>query len=123
MTFFRFSRLFVLLLCFGATLVGKRSWGLQAVPQGTETSEQEPGDDLYRHSPSVKKMGGWLHMDKEPAAELFEYLNFAILAGAILYALGRYLPKTFRENRENIEHQLLDARAATQEANERMGGH
>ena len=126
MTFSRFSRLFVLLLCFGAILVcGKRSWGVQAAPQAANTSNQEPGeqqagDDVYRHSPSVKKIGGWLHMDKEPAAKLFEYLNFAVLAGAILYALGRYLPKTFRESRESIQHQLLDARAATQQANERM---
>ena len=34
---------------------------------------------------------------------------------AILFALSKYLPKTFRENRENIQHRLLDARTATEE--------
>jgi F-type H+-transporting ATPase subunit b len=61
-----------------------------------------------------------LHLDKETAARLFEYLNFAILAGAILFALLKYLPKTFRANRENIQHQLVDARTATEQAHERL---
>jgi F-type H+-transporting ATPase subunit b len=87
---------------------------------GADTLEQEPGDDVYRHSASVKLIGRWLHLDKESAAELFEYLNFAILAGAILYALSKYLPKTFRANREDIQHRLVDARTATEQAHERL---
>jgi F-type H+-transporting ATPase subunit b len=88
--------------------------------QGSDALEQEPGNDIYRHSPSVKLLARWLHLDKETAAEVFEYLNFAILAGAVLFALFKYLPKTFRANRETIQHQLTDARAATQEAHERL---
>ena len=84
------------------------------------TTELESGDDLYRHSASVKLIARWLHLDKESAARLFEYINFAILAGAILFALLKYLPKTFRANRENIEHRLLDARSATEEAHQRL---
>ncbi len=84
------------------------------------TTELESGDDIYRHSASVKLIARWLHLDKESAARLFEYINFAILAGAILYALSRYLPKTFRENREDIQHRLLDARTATEQAHQRL---
>jgi F-type H+-transporting ATPase subunit b len=84
------------------------------------TTELESGDDVYRHSASIKLIGRWLHLDKESAARLFEYLNFAILAGAILFALSKYLPKTFRENQENIQHRLLDARTATEQANQRL---
>jgi F-type H+-transporting ATPase subunit b len=87
---------------------------------GAGTTELESGDDVYRHSASVKLIGRWLHLDKESAARLFEYLNFAILAGAILFALSKYLPKTFRENRANIQHRLLDARTATEQANQRL---
>jgi F-type H+-transporting ATPase subunit b len=87
---------------------------------GAGTTELETGDDVYRHSPSVKVIGRWLHLDKESAARLFEYVNFAILAGAILFALLKYLPKTFRENRENIQHRLLDARTATEQAHQRL---
>jgi F-type H+-transporting ATPase subunit b len=132
LTFSRLPLLSVFLLCFGLSLglgPGKAAWALQAADQpataspqktGADAQEQEPGDDVYRHSPSVRMMGGWLHLDKEPAAEAFEYFNFAILAGAVLYALGRILPKTFRANRETIQHQLVDARTATQQANERL---
>jgi F-type H+-transporting ATPase subunit b len=87
---------------------------------GADTTELESGDDVYRHSASVKLIARWLHLDKESAALLFEYLNFAILAGAVLYALSKYLPKTFRENRKNIQQRLLDARTATQQAHERL---
>jgi F-type H+-transporting ATPase subunit b len=86
----------------------------------TGTTELESGDDLYRHSSSVRLLGRWLHLDKESAARLFEYLNFAILAGAILFALLKYLPKTFRANREGIQHRLLDARTATEQAHQRL---
>ena len=124
----RLSLFFTLLVCFGL-MPGKVSWALQAANQpvnaspqkaGADAKEQDSGDDVYRHSASVKAMGGWLHLDKEPAAEAFEYFNFAILAGAVLYGLGKILPKFFRENRETIQHRLMDARTATQEANERM---
>jgi F-type H+-transporting ATPase subunit b len=83
-------------------------------------SGQDEGNDVYRHSTSVQLLARWLHMDKESAARLFEYLNFAILAGAILYALSKYLPKRFRENRKNIQQRLLDARTATEQAHERL---
>jgi F-type H+-transporting ATPase subunit b len=92
----------------------------QASAPHADTQEKESGDDVYRHSASVQLIGRWLHLDKESAARLFEYLNFAILAGAVLFALSKYLPKTFRANRENIQHQLLDARTATQQAHERL---
>ena len=55
-----------------------------------------------------------------PRRELFEFLNFAILAGAILFALWKYLPKTFRARREGIQHRLVDARTATEQAQQRL---
>jgi F-type H+-transporting ATPase subunit b len=93
---------------------------LGTASQGVDTVEQESGDDVYRHSASVRLLGRWLHLDKETAARLFEYLNFAIMGGAVLFALLKYLPKTFRENREKIQHDLVDARTATEQAHERL---
>jgi F-type H+-transporting ATPase subunit b len=129
LNFSRFPLFLVLLLCLGCALgvTGTTSWAQEApgaspaavgAPQGADTQEQ--GDDVYRHSASVKLLGRWLHVNKETAAEIFEYLNFAILGGAVLYALLKYLPKTFRANRENIQHQLVDARTATEQAHERL---
>jgi F-type H+-transporting ATPase subunit b len=134
-----FFLLFLLCLSGALCLPATASWALQAASpavgasqpdkqQGStpgadnpkQESDQETGNDVYRHSASVEWLGRWLHLDKESAARLFEYLNFAILAGAILYGLSKYLPKTFRENRKNIQQRLLDARTATEEAHERL---
>jgi F-type H+-transporting ATPase subunit b len=122
-------RFLLILLCLAGTL-SSPSLALQASgPAGTDaqsaqpstaSTKQETGDDVYRHSASVKLLASWLHVSEETAAELFEYLNFAILAGAILFALWKYLPKTFRARRENIQHRLLDARTATEQAHERL---
>jgi F-type H+-transporting ATPase subunit b len=124
----RFSFCFLILFCLASAL-SLPARALQAAPADSNPAaksaqpvaeEQETGENVYRHSASVKLLGRWLHLDKEAAARLFEYLNFAILAGAILFALLKYLPKTFRAQREDIQHRLVEARTATEQANERL---
>jgi F-type H+-transporting ATPase subunit b len=126
----RFSFCLLILFCLASAL-SLQARALQAAPAGpgpaaksaqpsAEATEQETGEDVYRHSASVKLIGRWLHLDKEAAARLFEYLNFAILAGAVLFALLKYLPKTFRAQREDIQHRLVEARTATEQANQRL---
>jgi F-type H+-transporting ATPase subunit b len=118
--------LFFLLCLSGALALTTPARALEASGADAQSranqhdSEQETGDNVYRHSPSVRWLAGVLHVDKETAAEVFEYLNFAILAGAVLYGLLKILPKSFRANRENIQRQLVDARTATQQAHERL---
>jgi F-type H+-transporting ATPase subunit b len=77
-------------------------------------------DDVYRHSSTVQSIARWLHLDPEPVARGFEDLNFAILAAAILYGLFKYLPQTLRKRREDIQQRLVDARAATEQAKQRL---
>jgi F-type H+-transporting ATPase subunit b len=128
LSFPRFSFILFILLCFAGAM-GLSARALQAAPAVTgdapktvqpPAQEQESENDVYRHSPSVEKIGGWMHLDKEPAARLFEYLNFSILVGVILFAAFRYLPKTFRANRQEIQHRLVEARTATEQANARL---
>jgi F-type H+-transporting ATPase subunit b len=128
LTLSRFFFWITVLLCLSSALGGPAR-AFQATPADSGTAvqsasgnapEQEQGDDVYRHSASVRLLAKWLHLDKETAARLFEYLNFAILAGAVLFALSKYLPKTFRANREEIQHKLTEARTATEEARERL---
>jgi len=124
----RFSFFLLILFCLASAL-RLPARALQAAPADSNPTakttqpaaeEQETGEDVYRHSASVKLLGRWLHLDKETAARLFEYLNFAILVGAVLFALLKYLPKTFRAQREDIQHRLVEARTATEQANERL---
>jgi F-type H+-transporting ATPase subunit b len=133
LSFSRSPRFLLILLCLttGLGLAGAspRARAEQAPVSATDTGkaaqqgpapEEDTGNDVYRHSASVKMIGGWLHMDTESAARLFEYMNFAVLAGAVLFGLLKILPKTFRANRENIQHRLVDARTATEQAHERL---
>jgi F-type H+-transporting ATPase subunit b len=126
----RFSFFLIVLLCLASTF-GFSAKALQTAPAGAETAsqsaqpaseatEQETGDDVFRHSASVKFLARFFHVDTETAARIFEYLNFAVLAGAVLFALLKYLPKTFRAQREDIQHRLVDARTATEQANQRL---
>ena len=128
MTLSRFFFWILVLLSLGSAQ-SRNALALQAAPAQTGTAaqgasdkapEQEQGEDVYRHSASVRLLAKWLHLDKETAARLFEYVNFAILSGAVLFALWKYLPKTFRASREEIQNKLTEARTATEEARERL---
>ena len=128
MTLSRFFFWVTVLLCLSGAL-GRSALALQTTPPASvaaaeaasdNASEREEGDNVYRHSASVRVLAKWLHLDKETAARLFEYLNFALLAGAVLFGLSKYLPKTFRANREEIQQKLTEARTATEEARERL---
>jgi F-type H+-transporting ATPase subunit b len=130
LTFSRLSFCLILLLSLASALcLPARAWQAAPAAAGTaaktdrpaaDAADQETGEDVYRHSASVKLLARWLHLDKEAAARLFEYLNFAILAGAVLFALLKVLPKTFRAQREDIQRRLSDARTATEQSNERL---
>ncbi len=79
-------------------------------------------NDVYRHSPMVKKIGGMLGMSTDTAATVFEVFNFAVLAFAIGFVMVKTLPKTFRKRSSDIQKELVDARTATEEANLRLQG-
>lgn len=125
MTLSRFFFWLSVLVCLTGAQ-GRSAVTLQTTPADARAAasenaaQEEQGDDVYRHSASVRTLGRWLHLDQETAARLFEYLNFAVLAGAVGFALWKYLPKTFRANRKEIQHKLADARTATEQAHERL---
>jgi F-type H+-transporting ATPase subunit b len=124
LNFSRLSLILTLLLCLtGPLSLSARALQAETHPSAAAQSsgeEQETGENVFRHSASVKYLARYLHVDKETAAEIFEYLNFAVLAGAVIFALLKYLPKTFRAQREDIRHRLADARTATEDANQRL---
>jgi F-type H+-transporting ATPase subunit b len=109
----------LILLCLAAPMAAPAR-AMQAADTAKTTPTEDQGSDEYRHSPSVTTIGHWFQLDQEPAARLFEWVNFAVLAGVILFFAGKYLPKTFRANREDIQHRLVDARSATEQAHQRL---
>lgn len=93
-----------------------------AAPQGEHMDEPETHAQMeaFRHSAAVQSLARILHLSTESTARIIEDLNSGILIGAILWFLFRFVPKAFRKRNETLQKQLLDARLAAAEANERL---
>jgi len=82
-----------------------------------ETNSEE---EAYLHSSTVQAIGKVLHIKTETAAEIFQDFNSAVIIIAILAFLIKALPKAFRKRTETIQKDLLEARTATEDANQRL---
>ena len=93
-----------------------------AAPQGEHMDEPETHAQMeaFRHSAAVQSMARLLHLSTESTARIIEDMNSGILIAAILWFLFRFVPKVFRKRNETLQKQLLDARLAAAEANERL---
>jgi F-type H+-transporting ATPase subunit b len=56
----------------------------------------------------------------ERAIEIFKWINFAIVAGLILWVFGKVLPPKFRSNAEKISSAISNATAAKAEADRQL---
>lgn len=95
---------------------------VNAVRQEEHKDESESQEEQFLHSPVVQKLAGILHLSVETTANLCRFANFAILAFSILYFIFKLVPKYFRSRKDAIQKQLVDARSATEVANERLKG-
>jgi F-type H+-transporting ATPase subunit b len=96
-----------------------RAGGSSAQP-GTAKTEDEEGDNVYRHTALVASIAKTLHLSVENTARLFEFINFAIIALAILIPLVRILPKVIRKRSITLSENLATARKTTADANARL---
>jgi len=92
----------------------------QDVNQSRQEATGESDTDAMRHSTVVKWLARTLHMQPEPAAKLFEFINFLVLAVALLWGLAKALPKTFAARSTGIQKNIVEARTATESANLRL---
>jgi F-type H+-transporting ATPase subunit b len=77
-------------------------------------------NDVYLHSPMVKKLAGMLHLDVDTTAWIFEGINFAIIVLAVGYLLLSILPKTLRNRSEKVRSGIESARRMTEDAYTRL---
>lgn len=85
-----------------------------------DAPETNPELEAFRHSPAVQSLAEHFHVSVEFMAKLLEDLNSAIMIGAILWFVFRFVPKAYRKRAETLQKQLFDARSATAEANQRL---
>lgn len=95
----------------------------EAIPANGENPERKEaagGEEAFRKSPSVVKLGGMMGMKPERASAAFEWFNAIVLFAAVGYGLVKALPKAFRARTEGIQKNIVEARVATEEANARL---
>uniref|UniRef100_E6QHR4 Putative F0 sector of membrane-bound ATP synthase, subunit b AtpF n=1 Tax=mine drainage metagenome TaxID=410659 RepID=E6QHR4_9ZZZZ len=103
---------------YGVARMGKLAPD-QAQPAKAE-QDTPGGNDVYLHSATVRWIAHAFHASTETAARTFEWINFAILALAIVIPLARILPRVMRRRAEALREQLESARTATADANTRL---
>ena len=94
-----------------------------AAEQKSADAEKEASEaktQSFRHSHAVRRVAHMLKSETEPTAKIFEDINSAVLILAVLFFLFRMMPKVLRGRTETLQKQLIEARLATTEANERL---
>jgi len=105
-------------VAYGSAAVRASASVAQTTPESKAEAKDE--NDAYLHSATVQKLGKLLGMSTETAAITFEVANFAVLALLLGWALVKTLPKTLRDRSQAIQKDLVDARAATEQASARL---
>ena len=88
--------------------------------QNLAKAEKEDEEYTFKHSASVRAFARWFHLSPEMASMVFWGLNALLLFAFVGYFLVTGLPKAFRSRRQQLEREMVQARTATDEANERL---
>ena len=75
----------------------------------------------FRHSASVQMVAKLTGLSLDNAYWLCVVLNFAIVAGVVLYFSKKNLPGVFRNRTASIQKAMQEARQASEDANRRLG--
>lgn len=99
-----------------------------AQPEPKERDEErlKPGEksdaNQIRNAPPVQALGRMLGLSNEKAYWLSILLNFAVLAGLVLFLLRKNLPGIFKARKDSIQDRIEQARKTSEEARERLKG-
>jgi F-type H+-transporting ATPase subunit b len=96
-----------------------QSGGSSAKPKA-ETAEEDE-ESTYLHTPLVASIGRTLHLSVETTAKVFLFVNFAVIALAIVIPIAKILPKIIRKRSTTLSQNLETARKTTADANARLG--
>jgi F-type H+-transporting ATPase subunit b len=89
-----------------------------AAPEHGNSSEDETAQ--FKHSASVQFLARTTGLSAEGAYWLAVILNFAIVAGLIIWASKKNLPAMFRNRSASIQQAIEEARNASEDANRRL---
>ena len=96
---------------------------LAAAPEAAKpeaAKSEEEANNVYRHTALVTATAKALHLPVETTARGLEFINFAIIALAILIPLVKFMPKVIRKRSQTLLHNIESARKVTEDANTRL---
>ena len=89
--------------------------------QASAQSDEEQQNNAFRlEGPVVKWTARTLNLSLEKTADLYEVINFLIIALAIGVPLFRFLPRYLRNRKEKLRSDIESARKVTEDANARL---
>jgi F-type H+-transporting ATPase subunit b len=124
------ASLFLLLVSYGATAQANPSSaspehsanaGSGELAKESREAAAEDENEQFKHSASVQMVAKLTGLSLDNAYWLCVVLNFAIVAGAVLYFSKKNLPGMFRNRTASIQKAMQEARQASEDANRRLG--
>jgi F-type H+-transporting ATPase subunit b len=91
-----------------------------ATSQNLAKAEQEDEEYVFKHSKPVSAFARLFHLSPDVASGFFWALNAILLFVVVGYYLVTGLPKAFRSRRQQLDRQIVEARSATEKAEERL---
>jgi F-type H+-transporting ATPase subunit b len=88
--------------------------------QNLAKAEQEDEEYVFKHSKPVSAFARLFHLSPEVASGFFWAFNAVLLFVFVGYYLVTGLPKAFRSRRQQLDRQIVEARSATERADERL---
>jgi F-type H+-transporting ATPase subunit b len=92
----------------------------EAAKPGAAKSEEEQNNAFRLEGPVVKWTARTFKLPVTTAANIFDFINFAIIVLAIGFPLFRFLPKFIRARGEKVRTDIDSARKVTEDANSRL---
>lgn len=86
----------------------------------TREAAGEEENAQFKNSWSIRKLAQYTHLSPEHAFWLAVALNFAVVAGAIIWAGKKFAPGFFRERTAAIQRAMEEARRASADARRRL---
>jgi F-type H+-transporting ATPase subunit b len=129
----RFRFLFLLLAFATCLTLRLRAYPQASSEQGGRAEQNAPADESpqpaeasgedteqFKHSGSVRLLSRITGLSLEGAYWLAVLINFAIVAGVIVWASRKNLPAMFRNRSASIQKSIEEARRASEDANHRL---
>lgn len=95
--------------------------GRDLAHQSREAAGEEKDEmEEFKHSPSVQMISRLTGLNTQQSYWLSLVLNFAVVAGVIIWAGRKYLPGVFRDRTTAIQKAMQEAQKASEEARRKL---